>query len=55
MWGGGAYVWFFKTGFLCEAQAVLELSLYLGHACLCLLSAGMKGVRRHHHLVRGKS
>jgi hypothetical protein len=45
---------FFETGFLCVALAVLQLTLYRPgwlrtqkFTCLCLPSAGIKGVRRH--------
>jgi hypothetical protein len=46
--------WFFETGFLCVALAVLELTLWTRLASnseiayLCLPSAGIKGVRHHH-------
>jgi hypothetical protein len=44
----------FKTGFLCIILTVLELTLYnrlvstQKSTCLCLQSAGIKGVRLHH-------
>jgi hypothetical protein len=48
---------FFETGFLCIALAVLELSLCRPgwpqtqrSACLCLPSAGIKGVLHHARL-----
>jgi hypothetical protein len=47
---------FFETGFLCIALAVLELTFRPGwprtqkSACLCLPSAGIKGVRHHSRL-----
>jgi hypothetical protein len=47
------FFWFFKTGFLYVALAVLELTLLSGwprtqkSACPCLPSAGVKGM--HHH------
>jgi hypothetical protein len=46
--------WFFKPGFACVAPAILELSVQTrlrtqSSACLCLQSAGTKGV--HHHCV----
>jgi hypothetical protein len=47
------FIWFFKTGFPCIALAVLELTLLLGwprtqkSACLCLPSAGIKGMYLH--------
>ena len=44
-------VWFTKTGFLCIALAVLELSTgwcrTQKSSCLCLPSAGIKGVGHH--------
>jgi hypothetical protein len=40
--------WFFETWFHCIALAVLELK---NSACLCLLSAGIKGM--HHHCLAG--
>jgi hypothetical protein len=47
------YFQFFKTGFLYVAIAVLEFILWTLNsqrsACLCLLSAGIKGV--HHHCL----
>ncbi len=49
--------WFAETGFLCVALAVLEFAYYTIYTrlasnsgrsdCLCLLSAGLKGARRH--------
>jgi hypothetical protein len=50
------FFWFFETGFLCVALAVLESWNSLCRpgwprtqksACLCLPSAGVKGVRHH--------
>ena len=44
----------FETGFLCIILTVLELTLYnrlvstQKSTCLCLQSAGIKGVRLHH-------
>jgi hypothetical protein len=35
---------FFKTGFLCVALSVLEITLW---TCLCLPIAGIKGVCNH--------
>jgi hypothetical protein len=51
------FCFLFLTGFLCIALAVLELTLYCRpgwprtqkSACLCLPSAGLKGVCRRHH------
>jgi hypothetical protein len=50
-------LWGLETGFLCGALAVLELTLQTRLAsnsqrftCLCLSSAGIKGVC-HHHLA----
>jgi hypothetical protein len=52
------WFWFFKTGFLCVALAALELTVDQAglepgtqkSACLCLPSAGIKGVRHHAQL-----
>jgi hypothetical protein len=47
---------FFQTGFLCIALAIQELTLQTGwprtqkSACLCLSSAGIKGVSHHTRL-----
>ena len=49
----GWFFYFFETGFLCVALAVLELTRRPGwpqtqkSACLCLPSAGIKGMRHH--------
>jgi hypothetical protein len=40
-----SFFFFFETGFLCIVLAVLELTQK--SACLCLPSAGIKGVRHH--------
>jgi len=47
-------VWFFKTGFLCVALAVLGPGWLQTQkwACLCLPSAGIKGL--HHHTQLGR-
>ena len=42
-WGGGSV----QTGFCCVALAVLEPTQTQRSACLCLLSAGIKGVCHH--------
>jgi hypothetical protein len=45
------FFWFFETGFLCVALAVLKLTPRTQKsACLCLLSAGIKGVCYHARL-----
>jgi hypothetical protein len=47
------FFWFFETGFLCIALAVLDSLCRPGwprtqkSTCLCLPSAGTKGVRHH--------
>jgi hypothetical protein len=49
---GSCLIFFFETGFLCIALAVLELCRpgwprTQKSACLCLPSAGIKGMRHH--------
>jgi hypothetical protein len=38
------FVFFFETGFLCVALAVIDLGLQTMLACLSLPSAGIKGL-----------
>ena len=52
IWVNVIFVLFFQAGFLCVVLAVLELyrpgwPQTLGSTCLCLPSAGVKGM--HHH------
>jgi hypothetical protein len=57
---GFFFFWFLETGFLCIALAVLELTHSVDQAglelrnpaCLCLPSAGTKGVHHQHPASR---
>ena len=45
------YFIFLETGFLCVSLAVLGHSVHQAGLCLCLLSAGIKGMRHHAWLI----